>query len=236
MQILKVEQNSDSWFQQRMGKITGSKAKGIWPTYRDKFKKYAEFFTILAEKMAEAPDAEPPTDRGHRLERPALDAAAKRYGLTFDTESVMWISDIDDDIAISPDGQELVEEGKLPRYAAEVKALSSGKHLKYILEDIKARDKVDYNPIYSVPNDDKDKYRDQAVQYFVVHKTLETLYYILHDDRQSLEHLITYVIPIQRKDVEELVKLQENAEMDALVEINALVLFLSELGDSIHER
>lgn len=236
MRILEVEQNTDIWLQTRMGKITGSKAKGIRPTFRDKFKKYIEFFVILAEKIAEAPDGEKPTDRGHRLEPEALAAVAERYGLTFDPKSVMWISDIDDDIAISPDGQELVTDGGLPTYAAEVKALSSAKHIKYILEDIKARSQEDYNPIYSVPNDTDDKYRDQAVQYFVVNKELETLWYIFHDDRQAMDHLVTYAIPIKREDVTELVKEQEDAEMDALVEINALVAFLSNLGDEIHVR
>lgn len=236
MQILKVEQNSDIWLQTRMGKITGSKAKGIRPTARDRFKKYIEFFTILAEKVAEAPDGEPPRDRGHRLEPEGVKAAARMYGLEFDPESVMWISDIDEDIAVSPDGQELVKDGGLPTYAAEVKCLSSAKHLKYILQDIKARSEEDYNPIYSVPNEDQDYYRDQALQYFVVNKSLETLYYIFHDDRQAMEHLVTYVIPIKRSDVEELVKSQEDAEMDALVEMNALVAYLAKLGDSIHER
>ena len=236
MRILEVEQNTDLWLQTRMGKITGSKAKGIRPTARDKFKKYMEWFAILAEKVAEAPDGEPAMERGHRLEPQAIEAAAARYGLNFDPKSVMWVSDIDDDIAVSPDGQELVTDGGLPTYAAEVKCLSSAKHLKYILQDIKARGEDDYNPIYSVPNEDKDYYRDQAVQYFVVNKSLETLYFILHDDRQAMEHLVTYVIPIKRSDVEELVKEQENAEMDALVEMNAVVAFLAKLGDSIHER
>lgn len=240
MQILRVEANSENWFLIRLGKLMGSKIKGARPSAYDRFKKLIGFYSILAEKIAESPDAEPPDERGHRLEPVALASVAKMYGLVFDPQDSIWLSELDDDIGISPDGTELVdiEAGEVPTYAAEVKCLSSAKHIKYIMADLKARVMDDYNPIYSVPNEEQDHYRDQAVQYFVVNKKLKKLYYVFYDDRLTtgFEHLITYVIQINREDVEELIKEQENFEMDTLLEINETVAMLANLGESIHVR
>lgn len=230
MQIVRVEQNSEEWLLHRLGKITGSKAKDNRPMASNKAKRYDGFWAVLAEKIAVPADGEPPMERGHRLENVALERLAKAKSLKVDLEPGMWISDLDEDIAVSPDGAEIVDGKKLPTFGVEVKCLSSASHLKYIVADINARKKSNYNPIYSVPNENNHYYRDQVIQLFVVNEKLKKVYFVLFDDRIAFDHLVMHVIEIDRSDVEDLIAEQQDFEMDALVEINQLVAMLDGLG------
>lgn len=228
MKIYQTEDQSQEWLDARRGKVMGSKVKGVRRQSRDPEKRYQTFWEVLAEKLAIAADGEPPIDRGHRLEPEALQAASKILGIPFDNDAGMWISDLDDDIGVTPDGAEPVEGDALPTYAAEVKCLSSASHLRFIVEDRRARKKPTYRPIDSVPNEEKHFFRDQVLQYFVVNEKLETMYFILHDDRIILDHLVTWVITIQRSEVEHLIEDNTNMEFEALMQINKLVKELSE--------
>lgn len=227
MQIVRIEQNSEEWLLNRLGKITGSKAKG---TRRQpgKHKRYQGFWELLAEKVAIPADGEPPIERGHRLENEALGKLAERKSLDMDYEPGMWVSDIDEDIALSPDGAENFKEGSLPTWGAEVKCLNSASHLKYIVADIQEKKRSDYNPIYSVPNEDTHFYRDQVIQYFVANEALQKMYFALYDDRIAFDNLTLYIIEINRSDVEDLIREQQEFELDALVEANMLIKTLSE--------
>lgn len=228
MRIYRTEQQSEEWLEARRGKIMGSKARGVRRQYRNSDKRYAQFWQVLAEKLSIPPDGENPMDRGHRVENNALDAAGKILNLEFDAEPGMWVSDIDDDIGVSPDGAEKVEGDTLPTFAAEVKSLDSANHLRFILNDRRARKIPDYQAIDSIPNEEKHYYRDQVLQYFVVHPGLQRLYFILHDDRIVFDHLMTYIITIERKDIEHLIKENLEMEFEALVQINKIVKELTE--------
>lgn len=228
MKIYRTEQQSQEWLDARRGKVMGSKVKGVRRQSRDPEKRYATFWEVLAEKLAIAADGEPPIDRGHRLEPEALAAAGKILGLEFDTDPGMWISDLDDDIGVSPDGAQPVEGDDLPTYAAEAKCLSSAAHLRFIIEDRRARKKPTYRPIDSIPNEEHYFYKDQVLQYFVVNEKLETLYFVLHDDRIILDHLVTWIIEIKREDVAHLIEENTNMEFEALLQINKLVKELTE--------
>lgn len=228
MKIYQTEDQSQEWLDARRGKVMGSKVKGVRRQSRDPEKRYQTFWEVLAEKLAIAADGEPPIDRGHRLEPEALQAASKILGIPFDNDAGMWISDLDDDIGVTPDGAELVEGDALPTYAAEVKCLSSASHLRFIVEDRRARKKPTYRPIDSVPNEEKHFFRDQVLQYFVVNEKLQTMYFILHDDRIILDHLVTHIITIQRSEVEHLIEDNTNMEFEALLQINKLVKELTE--------
>ena len=227
MKIYRTEQQSQEWLDARRGKVMGSKVKGVRRQSRNSDKRYATFWEIIAEKMAIAADGEPPIDRGHRLEPEALDAASKILGLPIDNDPGMWISDLDDDIGVSPDGAEPVEAEALPTYGAEVKCLSSASHLRFIFEDRLARKQPDYNPIDSVPNEEKHYFRDQVIQYFVVNEKLQKMYFILHDDRIVLDHLVTHIIEINRSDIAHLIEDNTNMEFEALMQINRIVTELS---------
>lgn len=228
MKIYRTEQQSQEWLDARRGKVMGSKAKGVRRQSRDPEKRYQTFWDILAEKLAIPADGENPMDRGHRVEPDALKAASEILGLPFDDDAGMWISDLDDDIGVSPDGAEPVEGDALPTYAAEVKSLSSGNHLRFVLEDRRARKKPTYRPIDSVPNEEKHFFRDQVIQYFVVNEKLETLYFVLYDDRIVLDHLVTYIITIKRDEIQHLIEDNTNMEFEALMQINKLVKELTE--------
>ena len=228
MKIYRTEQQSQEWLDARRGKVMGSKVKGVRRQSRNGDKRYAQFWEVLAEKLAIAADGEPPIDRGHRVEPDALAAASKILGIPFDADAGMWISDLDDDIGVSPDGAEPVEGDALPTYAAEVKSLSSANHLRFVVEDRRARKKPDYEPIYSVPNEEKHYFRDQVLQYFVVNDKLQKVYFILYDDRIILDHLVTWIIEIDRADVAAMIEDNLNMEFEALMQINKLVKELSE--------
>lgn len=228
MKIYRTESQSQEWLDARRGKVMGSKVKGVRRMSRDPLKRYQTFWEVLAEKLAIAADGEPPIERGHRLEPEALQAASEILGIPFEHDPGMWISDIDDDIGSSLDGAEPFEEGKLPTYAAEVKCLSSANHLRFVHEDRVARKKSTYRPIDSIPNEEKHYFRDQVLQPFVVNEKLETMYFILYDDRIIVDHLVTHIITIKREDVAVLINDNMEMEFEALMQINKLVKELSE--------
>lgn len=230
MQIYQVELDSDLWLHERRGKVTGTKAKGMGYQARNKTKRYAEFYKVLAEKMSIAADGEDVRDRGHRLEKEAVGRLARERNLLVEPEPGMWISDVDEDIALSPDAYEAVtDEQPLPTWAIEVKALASEHHLRFILQHRELVKRPDYNPIMSVPCEQEHNYKDQAVQYFVVNEKLDLLYFVLYDDRIVFDHLVMLVIEIHREDVADLVRQQTAVEFEALSEINKLVKQLTEV-------
>lgn len=157
MKVLKLEQNSDEWFDVRKGKITGSKLKDI-VVKRGTGRKVG-FYQLIADRIAIEPDDEDAMERGHRLELEAIERFEKETGLK--TEQVgMWISDDDNDIAVSPDAVIGNTE------AVEVKCWSPARHLQAYLED-------------KIPNDIK----EQALQYFVVNPDLKRLHVVFYDPR-----------------------------------------------------
>ena len=226
MRIVRLEQNSEAWLLHRLGKATGSKAKFIKPL------KYggtpSGFYTLLAEKIAIPPDGERAIDRGHRLENPALERLSVELNLPIDLEPGMWESDVDSDIAISPDGAEVVADGETPTWAAEAKCLSSANHLRWVINDLNARKKDDYFAFDSIPDYKTNCYKEQVLQYFVVNEKLETLYFVLYDDRIILDQYVFHVITVKREDVEELIEQQKYEQLDTLITINKLIAELAE--------
>ena len=227
MQIHKIEQNSEVWLQHRLGRITGTKVKGVRPMARDKSRRYNGFWEVLAEKAAIPADGEPAIERGHRLENLAIEMMSQKLNLPFDKEPGIWVSDIDDDVMVSPDGAQPVEGEQLPTYAAEIKALSSAHHLKYLYEDYKAKQKPGYDPFNSIPHDSQHNYQDQVLQYFVVNESMQDLYFGLFDDRQELDNLVLWIIHVKRSDVEHFIEENLEMELGALVEINSTLAELA---------
>lgn len=225
MRYIYLQQNSQEWLDFRSDKITGTTAKNIKPKSRGEDRTPAGFWKLLASKLAMRPDGEAADDRGHRLEPTAIQEFSKLSGLPMRTECGVWLDDSNDSIMFSPDGEEPVEE---PTYSAEVKALSSDKHIKFIFMDIMAKKQDGYNPIYSVPDswEDRALYRDQAIQAFVVNDKLQTHYFILYDDRVAFEQLRLYVIPIKRSDVQELVDKAKETQAKAWLDVRKTIAFL----------
>lgn len=183
------------------------------------------FWTMLAEKVAIQADGEPDMQRGSRLENAALQRLADEAGLDIDLDPGMWLSDDDEDIAISPDS---AEKSDRPTWAAEAKCLSSANHLKYMIRDIRARGSVGYRAIDYIPNERSCSFREQVVQYFVVNEDLKTLYFVLYDDRIGIDKFVMHVIVIKREDILEEIEKQKQFQLDILNDINQLILALAE--------
>jgi|SRR5215217_3337758 len=227
MQIIHLSQQADreAWLEARRTLITGSKAKGVKRLSRGADRTPAGFWELVSEHLSIAKDGEPERDRGQRLENQALAATAKEYGIVFNIDPGMWISDEDTSIAVSPDG---AEPGNKPTYAGEVKCLDSKNHIKAIVMDMRAKKKDDYNPFDSLKIDAKMDFQDQVLQYFVVNELLEKLYFTLHDDRMAFDNLVNYVIVINRSDVQDLIDKKITEEKSILEEVRALVKELTD--------
>lgn len=234
MRILAVEQNSESWYEFRRGKIGGSKAHGIKPLSRGankgRYDGTAGFWKLLAERVSVAKDGENEMERGHRLEALAMQKTNDKYGLSlvWKTEADptlpgLWVSDISDDLYISPDG---AEAGGKPTYAAEGKAFDTPKHLQIMYTDMQAKKSESYNPIDSLPSDNQ----DQAVDYFVINQDCQKLYWTLINDMVALDNLEHYVIVIERQHVAERVEALKEVQVNVLAELQAKLKDIDKWG------
>lgn len=218
MKIIRMSTIEDrvAWLEFRRGKVTGTKSKGIRPLTRGADRVPQGFWKLVAERISIAPGDEKAIDRGLRCEEAALLKTQEAYKLDFDPLPGVWVSEIDDNIILSPDA---AEKGDKPTYAAEAKCFDSDNHIKYIVLDRRAILLEDYNPFNSVPKDNQ----DQVLDYFVVNENLQTLYFTLHDDRIAIPELEHYVIVITRKDVEGDVELLKDVQISTLKEVDKLL-------------
>lgn len=235
MKIIRVEQNSEAWYDYRRGKIGGSKSQGVKPLSRGKYKGLVQgsvgFWKLLAERVSIAKDGESEMERGHRLESLGLQKTNDKFklNLVWKTEEDttlpgLWVSDTSDDMYISPDA---AEAGNNPRYAAEVKAFDTHKHLQVMYEDMQARKSDGYNPINSLPTDNV----DQAVDYFVINKKCQRVYWTMINDMVALENLEHYVIIIERDHVADRVKELEEVQITVLKELEDLLKGIKDWGN-----
>ncbi len=121
--------------------------------------------------------------RGHLLEAEAIEAFEAKTGKKVDEESVVWVSDYDDNAYVSPDGAITSKDGKV-REAVEVKCLSSAKVVKAFLEK-------------KYPKE----YAPQILKYFMVNDDLEVLHFIIYTD--VIPGLELQIFDIKREDMEE---------------------------------
>lgn len=194
-----------------------------------------EFWKFLAETMAEQPDNEPPMARGHRLEPENIHLTLQQLGYRQEdcvTDCGIWESDEDNRLACSPDAYENTEN---PTWAIECKSLGSAYHLQAVIpwmihtrlirqhtlpESLtdaamqalpETATSLDSTAMDFIP----DTYRAQALQYFVVCDTLETLYFSMYDPRVygDARHQI---IPIHRKDIKPLIADHKRKQLNTL--------------------
>lgn len=194
-----------------------------------------EFWKFLAETMAEQPDNENPMERGHRLEPENIQLTLMQLGYQQKdciTDCGIWESDEDNRIACSPDAY---ENTKNPTWAIECKSLGSAYHLQTVIpwmihsqliRQHSLPDKLADTAAQVLPETTTslkttgidfipDKYKHQALQYFVVCDTLETLYFSLYDPRVygDARHQI---IPIYRKDIKTLIANHKHKQLNTL--------------------
>ncbi len=152
------------------------------------------FYEIVADRVArpvtpndyeDRLNGEPFTmmARGHILEPEAIVAFEEKTGKKVDEDSVVWVSDYDENAYVSPDGAITDKDGKV-REACEVKCLSSAEVIKCFDE-------------HCYPKE----YEPQVLKYFMVNDDLETLHFIIFTD--LIPGLELQVFDINRNDVEE---------------------------------
>lgn len=216
----------------------------------ERLKVNLDFWQFLADMIAEQPDGEPPIERGHRLENTNIMMACEKldiptYSVEFDTG--MWVSDVDDRIAVSPDAHAKPQIGingleYNPTFAFEAKSLGTKYHLQTVvpfrvfqmLYDSETSDeqreelrslalKLFPEVLESRREFDfiPEQYQAQVLQYFVVNHDLETVYFTMFDDRvySSLRH---EVFEVDRLSVASEIEAQETKELQTLTLIDEL--------------
>lgn len=194
-----------------------------------------EFWKLLAETMAEQPNRENPMERGHRLEPENIQLTLQQIGYDQEhcvTDCGIWESDEDNRIACSPDAYENTTN---PTWAIECKSLGSAYHLQTVIPWMIH---LQYMRQHTIPGDLADmaaqilppettnpkatgmdfipaKYQAQALQYFVVCNTLETLYFSMYDPRVYGEAR-HQIIHIHRKDIQPLIDNHKRKQLNTL--------------------
>lgn len=209
-----------------------------------------DFWQFLADMIAEQPDGEPPMERGHRLENTNIMMACEKLDIPTDIvefDTGMWVSDVDDRIAVSPDAhaKPQIDINGIPyppTFAFEAKSLGTKYHLQTVvpfrvfqmLNDSETSDEQRAE-LYSLslklfpevlePRREFDfvpeQYKAQVLQYFVVNPDLETVYFTMYDDRvySSLRH---EVLAVERRSVTNEIEAQETKELQTLHLIDEL--------------
>jgi len=193
-----MEQKTDEWFHIRKGKITGTTLKAIMGTSKAR---QEAMYEIIAERLTvgveSEGDYENPMQRGTRLEPDAISAFELETGKN--VERVGFAEDDDNPlIANSPDG--LIGEDE----AIEAKCLGGKNHIKMWLT-----------------NEIPDEYFWQVVQYFVVNKKLQTLYFVGYNPDIPIHSL--HIIEIKKADIEEETKKAKKEQKKFLDEVDTLL-------------
>lgn len=140
--------------------------------------------------------------RGTRLETEAVEAYEKKYGVKVKENNDVWVSDDDNNIALSPDGEiDAVT-------AIEIKCLSSARHLQAYFEK-------------EVPDD----YQTQVMQYFIVNEKLQVVNVVFYDPR--ITALPVHAIEVHRSEHEETIAAYKVYQIEALAEAKRLVAELT---------
>ena len=140
--------------------------------------------------------------RGHILEPEAIAAFEAKTGKKVDSESVVWVSDYDENAYVSPDGCITNKDGKV-REACEVKCLSSAEVVK----------------VYADQQYPKE-YEPQVLKYFMVNDDLEVLHFIVYTD--VIPGLELQVFDIKRSDIEDRLTEAKAFEKEILKRVDKL--------------
>lgn len=212
----------------------------------ERLKVNLDFWQFLADMIAEQPDGEPPMERGHRLENTNIMMACEKLDISTDIvefDTGMWVSDVDDRIAVSPDAHAKPQGLEYnPTFAFEAKSLGTKYHLQTVvpfrvfqmLNDSETPNsqraelqslalKLFPEVLESRREFDfiPEQYQAQVLQYFVVNPDLETVYFTMYDDRvySSLRH---EVFQVDRLSVASGIEAQETKELQTLTLIDEL--------------
>jgi hypothetical protein len=221
MKVLRFE-SREAWLNGRLGLITGSAVRKTITLRGEGIKSgvYRRAYESIAGSAAiNEEDDENAMERGTRLEPEAITRFEKQTGKKVDRSLVLWVSDEDARMGVSPDGF----IGKTA--AIEVKCLSGAKHVEAL-------------DTHKIPNNTLG-YEEQAIQYFIVNEKLRTLYYVFFNP--TLPAPLDYLcLTFTRKEMQPEIDRILAAERQALVEVrrvvNKLTLYNPEDVKKIEER
>lgn len=215
----------------------------------ERLKVNLDFWQFLADMIAEQPDGEPPMERGHRLENTNIMMACEKFDISPDVvefDTGMWVSDVDDRIAVSPDAhaKPRIFNGleHNPTFAFEAKSLGTKYHLQTVVP-FRVYQMLNYSETPDSQRNElqslslklfpeiletrrefdfiPEQYQSQVLQYFVVNPDLHTVYFTMFDDRVygSLQH---EVFAVERQSVASEIEAQETKELQTLALIDGL--------------
>lgn len=215
----------------------------------ERLKVNLDFWQFLADMIAEQPDGEPPMERGHRLENTNIMMACEKFDISPDVvefDTGMWVSDVDDRIAVSPDAHAKprtfngLEHN--PTFAFEAKSLGTKYHLQTVVS-FRVYQMLNYSETPDSQRNElqslalklfpeiletrrefdfiPEQYQSQVLQYFIVNPDLHTVYFTMLDDRVygSLQH---EVFAVDRQSVASEIEAQETKELQTLALIDEL--------------
>lgn len=215
----------------------------------ERLKVNLDFWQFLADMIAEQPDGEPPMERGHRLENTNIMMACEKFDISPDVvefDTGMWVSDVDDRIAVSPDAHAKprifngLEHNST--FAFEAKSLGTKYHLQTVVP-FRVYQMLNYSETPDSQRNElqslslklfpeilesrrefdfiPEQYQSQVLQYFVVNPDLKTVYFTMFDDRVygSLQH---EVFAVNRQSVASEIEAQETKELQTLALIDGL--------------
>ena len=215
----------------------------------ERLKVNLDFWQFLADMIAEQPDGEPPMERGHRLENTNIMMACEKLDISPDVvefDTGMWVSDVDDRIAVSPDAhaKPRIFNGleHNPTFAFEAKSLGTKYHLQTVVP-FRVYQMLNYSETPDSQRNElqslslklfpeilgtrrefdfiPEQYQSQVLQYFIVNPDLHTVYFTMFDDRVygSLQH---EVFEVDRRSVASEIEAQETKELQTLALIDGL--------------
>lgn len=215
----------------------------------ERLKVNLDFWQFLADMIAEQPDGEPPMERGHRLENTNIMMACEKFDISPDVvefDTGMWVSDVDDRIAVSPDAhaKPRIFNGleHNPTFAFEAKSLGTKYHLQTVVP-FRVYQMLNYSETPDSQRNElqslslklfpeiletrrefdfiPEQYQSQVLQYFIVNPDLHTVYFTMLDDRVygSLQH---EVFAVERQSVASEIEAQETKELQTLALIDEL--------------
>jgi len=195
MKIIKdFEQGSAEWKAFRQCKISGTKLKDVMGTPWASLQLMSD---LIAEAGTEQSKSFNPTiemERGITEEKFAIEKFEEKTGKKVEDVGVC-VHDEYEWLTLSPDGLIKDENGKYTE-AVEVKSPDSKVAIMYklinLVDDIKLT-KSQQN-ILGVPP----KYIWQVVHYFIVNQDLETLYFVVYDERFINDNSKIYIVEVSR--------------------------------------
>lgn len=199
MKIINIAQGSDEWADYRKGKISGTMLSQL---YAKRGGRKLGFYQVIAERLGLGSDGEDCMDRGLRLEDEAVKIFEDTNKLKIERVGIC-VSDFNSNVINSPDGLIKDKKGKYSK-AVEIKCLNTARHLQAIIED-------------KIPSE----FESQMLQYFIVNKDLEELYFIFYDDRILSRPYFQKVV--KRDEVKDKIEFFKNFQIETLKEIDKII-------------